>query len=228
MIECLSFHTSNFIPPSYLLGDMVGEGDCATVHTAYEIQSGVVVAMKCYRENSGANRSVEEQILREIGYIASQRLRHPHIVQFDAVILYEDRVFLVMEYCRNGDLLQLLSSMRPFNEDLARQFFRQLALGMEHMHRSNLVHRDLKLENLVIDSDFRLKIADFGCATTQNQNSLHGFAGSYAYAAPEVLEGRHYDGFKTDVWSMGVMLYAMVVGTLPFRHYCSIRQLLDE
>ncbi len=169
---------------------------------------------------------VDEQILREV--LAMKGLVHPHIARLYEVIVYGDRVFLVMEHCPLGDLRRFINRRGSLSEQQAREFVGHMASGVKKMHRMDLIHRDLKLENLVIDSNFRLKIADFGCARRQISKSLNTITGSYAYGAPELFRGDEYDGKKTDVWSMGVILYAMVVGKLPFSDRGRLRSLLWE
>ena len=133
-----------------------------------------------------------------------------------------------MEYCQYGDLRHFINNQGVLSEDQAREFFGHLILGVRKMHSMNLVHRDLKLENLLVDGKLRLKIADFGCARRQMDKRLNTITGSYAYGAPELFRGAHYDGRKTDVWSMGVILYAMLVGKLPFKDRGQLSQLLRE
>ena len=215
-----------FVPPSYLLGPTIGEGEFATVRLAYDVRTRTHVAIKSFRPRSGEYTMLDEQILRET--IAMKGLFHAHIVELHEIIIYGDRVFLVMEYCPHGDLRHFINRTGALSEAHAREFLGHLVLGVKRMHRMNLIHRDLKLENLLIDSKFRLKIADFGCARRQIGKNLHTVTGSYAYGAPELFRGEQYDGRKTDVWSMGVILHAMLVGRLPFRDSGHLRQLLRE
>lgn len=215
-----------FIPPSYLVGPTLGRGEFASVKLAFNLKTGTNVAIKCFKPRCGTYLMVDEQILREV--LAMKGLIHPHIVQLYEVIVYGDRVFLVMEYCPLGDLRRYINRRGPLSEEQARLFLGHIASGVKKMHRMDLIHRDLKLENLVIDSTFKLKIADFGCARRQINKTLNTITGSYAYGAPELFAGGEYDGRKTDVWSMGVILYAMLVGELPFNDKGRLRSLLWE
>lgn len=215
-----------FLPPAYMLGPTVGDGEFATVRLAYDLRTGETVAVKCFIPRSGEYRMLDEQIVREV--VAQKGLVHEHLVQLHEIIIHGHRVFHVMEYCRRGDLRQFINSEGALSENQAREFFGDLLLGVREMHSINLMHRDLKLENLLIDSKFRLKIADFGCARRQIDKRLNTITGSYAYGAPELFRGDYYDGRKTDVWSMGVILYAMLMGRLPFSDSGEMQELLAE
>ncbi len=193
-----------FIPPHYLVGPTLGRGEFASVKLAFNLRTGTNVAVKCFNQRCGTYLMVDEQILREV--LAMKGLVHPHIARLYEVIVYGDRVFLVMEHCPFGDLRRFINRRGSLSEQQAREFVGHMASGVKKMHRMDLIHRDLKLENLVIDSNFRLKIADFGCARRQISKSLNTITGSYAYGAPELFRGDEYDGKKTDVWSMGVIL----------------------
>jgi len=122
-----------------------------------------------------------------------------------------------MEYVQGGllfDLCQLLSNM---GEDAGRFFLMQLLDSVEYMHNKQVVHRDLKLENILIDSDLNMKIADFGFASYKNVHDLSSYRGTMTYMAPEIKEGKHYDGTQVDVFSIGVILFILVQGIFPFK-----------
>lgn len=215
-----------FLPPCYLLGPTIGRGEFATVKLTYNLRTNEYVAVKCFNRRSGTYMMLDEQLIREL--VALKGLAHNHIVQMHEAVIYGDRAFLVMEHCQLGDLRKFINNGGPLHETLAREFFGHLVLGVRKMHSMNLMHRDLKLENLLIDSHIRLKIGDLGCARRQMGKTLNTITGSYAYGAPELFRGDRYDGKKTDVWSMGVILYAMLVGRLPFSDRGSVRSLLTE
>ena len=220
-------HSFNiFLPPYYLLGDTIGDGEFATVKLAYNLRGGHYVAIKCFKTRSGQYMMLDEQIMREV--MATKGLTHDHIVRMNEAILYGNKVFFVMEYCPNGDLRRFINRSGPLSEGHAREFFGHLCLGVKKMHSINLVHRDLKLENLFIDSKFRIKIGDFGCARRQMDKTLHTITGSYAYGAPELVRGDHYDAKKADIWSMGVILFAMVAGRLPYGDKGRLKHMLKE
>lgn len=220
-------HSFNlFVPPSYLLGPTIGNGEFAKVKLAYDLKTGVYVAIKAFNRRSGRYMMLDEQIIRET--LAIKGLRHDHIVRLYETVLHGNCVFQVMEYCPYGDLRKFINQKGALSEDQAREFFGHLLLGMMKLHSSDLVHRDLKLENILLDAKLRLKIADFGCARRQIGKDLHTITGSYAYGAPELFRGDSYDGKLTDVWSLGVILYAMVMARLPFHDKGTLQELLRE
>lgn len=220
-------HSFNlFVPPSYLLGPTIGNGEFAKVKLAYDLKTGVYVAIKAFNRRSGRYMMLDEQIIRET--LAIKGLRHDHIVRLYETVLYGNCVFQVMEYCPYGDLRKFINQKGALSEDQAREFFGHLLLGMTKLHNSDLVHRDLKLENILLDAKLRLKIADFGCARRQIGKDLHTITGSYAYGAPELFRGDSYNGKLTDVWSLGVILYAMVMARLPFHDKGTLQELLRE
>lgn len=135
-----------------------------------------------------------------------------------------DRYYVVMEYCSKGDLLDLINkrisdNCKGIGEELAQKLFTMMAEGVRHIHLNGIVHRDLKCENILVDQNDVIKITDFGFSTQYIPNKtslLKTSCGSYAYTAPEVIKMKPYDGTKTDVWSLGIILFAMLNGRLPF------------
>ena len=215
-----------FLPPSFIFGEKIGDGEFATVNLAYDMRTGRHVAIKCFHARSGEYKMLDEQIMREM--MAVKGLTHHHILKIYQAILYGNRVFLVMEYCAYGDLRRFINRGGPLSEDYAKEFIGHTCLGLKKMHSVDLVHRDLKLENILIDSKLRAKIGDMGCARRQMGKYLHTITGSYAYGAPELVSGQNYDGKKADVWSLGIILYAMVVGKLPYSDKGCLEHILSE
>lgn len=124
-----------------------------------------------------------------------------------------------MEFCQNGELFDYIVSHQRLHEKAAVRMYQQLVAGIEYIHKSGICHRDLKPENLLLDYDKTLKIVDFGLSNMYAPNSaelLKTACGSPCYAAPEMIAGKKYVGLKSDIWSSGVVLYAMVCGFLPF------------
>ncbi|XP_026706389.1 hormonally up-regulated neu tumor-associated kinase isoform X2 [Athene cunicularia] len=146
-------------------------------------------------------------------------IRHPNIAQLLDILETENSYYLVMELCPGGNLMHKIYEKKRLEEHEARKYIRQLILAVEHLHRAGVVHRDLKIENLLLDEDNNIKLIDFGLS---NCAGILGYSdpfstqcGSPAYAAPELLARKKY-GPKIDVWSIGVNMYAMLTGTLPF------------
>jgi serine/threonine protein kinase len=144
-------------------------------------------------------------------------LDHPGIVHFQDIALTDDFIGIVMEYCPRGDLDTKIMSTGGLEESESRQYFFRIASAVEYIHTNNIAHRDLKPENILLDCNMNPKIADFGlCHVTSPTVLLHTPCGSPGYAAPEILSNKCYDGKKADVWSLGVLLYSMTTGSLPW------------
>lgn len=142
---------------------------------------------------------------------------HPHIIRLYEVIETSHDIYVVMEYVKSGELFDYIVEKGRLVEDEARRFFQQIISGVEYCHRNMVVHRDLKPENLLLDSKMNVKIADFGLSNVMRDGHfLKTSCGSPNYAAPEVISGRLYAGPEVDVWSCGVILYALLCGSLPF------------
>ncbi|KAL5663089.1 hypothetical protein ACJX0J_023197, partial [Zea mays] len=160
---------------------------------------------------------IDENVQREI--INHRSLKHPNIIRFKEVILTPTHLAIVMEYASGGELFERICKNVRFSEDEARYFFQQLISGVSYCHSMQVCHRDLKLENTLLDgSDApRLKICDFGYSKSSVLHSQpKSTVGTPAYIAPEVLLKKEYDGKIADVWSCGVTLYVMAVGAYPF------------
>lgn len=162
-------------------------------------------------------KKIDENVQREI--INHRSLRHPNIIRFKEVLPTPTHLAIVMEYAAGGELFERICSAGRFSEDEARFFFQQLISGVSYCHSMEICHRDLKLENTLLDGNPtpRLKICDFGYSKSGLLHSQpKSTVGTPAYIAPEVLSRKEYDGKVADVWSCGVTLYVMLVGSYPF------------
>lgn len=158
---------------------------------------------------------MEEKVQREINIL--HLCTHPHIIRLYEVIDTPTDIFLVNEYVSGGELFDYIVSKGRLSADEARNFFHQIVSGVEYCHFQKIVHRDLKPENLLLDSNLNIKIADFGLSNLMRDGDfLRTSCGSPNYAAPEVISGHLYAGPEVDVWSCGVILYALLCGSLPF------------
>eukprot|EP00158_Paraphelidium_tribonemae_P006864 Partr_v1_DN28006_c3_g2_i2_m57171 putative serine threonine protein kinase len=147
-----------------------------------------------------------------------RRLRHPHIAQLFEVLTSETKIYMVMEYVSGGEIFHYIVKNGPLARDMARRLFTQLLDAMKYCHDKRFVHRDLKLENILLDRNLNIKLIDFGFTREYDKTSklLETYCGSTAYAAPEMIAGKKYSGPEADIWSLGVILYTMVCGYLPF------------
>ncbi|KAH1242716.1 Serine/threonine-protein kinase SRK2E [Glycine max] len=171
----------------------------------------------CMRKLISSGVHIDENVRREI--INHRSLRHPNIVRFKEIILTPTHLAIVMEYASGGELFERICNAGRFSEDEARFFFQQLISGVSYCHAMQVCHRDLKLENTLLDGSPapRLKICDFGYSKSSVLHSQpKSTVGTPAYIAPEVLLKKEYDGKIADVWSCGVTLYVMLVGAYPF------------
>lgn len=163
---------------------------------------------------------ISRHVLREI--INHRNLLHHHVVQFKEVFLTPQHLCIVMEYVPGGDVMQYIRRRNGLTEDEARWFFQQLILGLDYCHRMGVVNRDIKLENTLLDNSPWpvLKICDFGFSKHERlQSAPDSRVGTPAYLAPEVVNhtrGSTYDGKLADIWSCGVFLYVLLVGSYPF------------
>ena len=192
----------------------LGSGAYAKVKVGTSLKMNQQVAIKIVNKLSTPKEVVERFLPREIETMKA--VDNEHIVKLHEVIETPETIFFILELADRGDLLDFINERKYLSERLARGFFSDLVKGIDHCHIRGVVHRDLKCENLLLDSHMRLKISDFGFARKFNGN-LKTFCGSFAYAAPEVILGNPYNGPLADIWSMGVILYAMVTGRLPFK-----------
>lgn len=199
----------------YHIRETIGSGGFAKVKLGYHALTGDKVAIKIM-DKAGLGEDLP-RVRTEIE--AMKSLTHQHICKLYQVVETEEKFFMVLEYCPGGELFDYIVSKDRLPEDEARIFFRQIVSAVAYIHDQGYAHRDLKPENLLLDEDQNLKLIDFGlCAKPKGgiENHLKTCCGSPAYAAPELIKGRSYLGAEADLWSMGVLLYALLCGYLPF------------
>lgn len=198
----------------YRLLKTIGKGNFAKVKLARHVPTGKEVAIKII-DKTQLNPSSLQKLFREVRIM--KMLDHPNIVKLFQVIETEKTLYLVMEYASGGEVFDYLVMHGRMKEKEARAKFRQIVSAVQYCHQKRIIHRDLKAENLLLDSEMNIKIADFGFSNEFTPGSkLDTFCGSPPYAAPELFQGRKYDGPEVDVWSLGVILYTLVSGSLPF------------
>uniref|UniRef100_A0A8C7ID28 non-specific serine/threonine protein kinase n=1 Tax=Oncorhynchus kisutch TaxID=8019 RepID=A0A8C7ID28_ONCKI len=192
----------------------LGKGNFAVVKLARHKVTKTQVAIKII-DKTRLNPSNLEKIYREVQIM--KLLNHPHIIKLYQVMETKDMLYIVTEYAKNGEMFDYLTSNGRMSEDEARKKFWQILMAVDYCHRHHIVHRDLKTENLLLDTNMNIKLADFGFGNFYNSGEpLSTWCGSPPYAAPEVFEGKEYEGPQLDIWSLGVVLYVLVCGSLPF------------
>ncbi|PFX32489.1 testis-specific serine/threonine-protein kinase 3-like [Stylophora pistillata] len=209
------------VPYGYVLGDSLGKGSYAVVKVAFSKKLRRQVAIKIIMKKKAPQDYITKFLPREITVM--KRLKHPNIIGLYEAIETSSRIYLVMDMADGGDLLDYIKTNGPVCEKEARSFFRQLIDASEYLHNLDVVHRDLKCENILLDRNKNIFLTDFGFARTvpidfdtgKRRLSLT-FCGSYAYAPPEILRGVAYDGTRSDVWSLGVVLFTMLCAKLPY------------
>ncbi|KAK7907152.1 hypothetical protein WMY93_015764 [Mugilogobius chulae] len=204
---------------SYLVGKMINKGSFAKVMEGLHIGTGEKVAIKVIDKKKARQDSYVLKNMKREPRI-HQMVRHPHIVVLFETLETENSYYMSMELCAGGDLMDRICERKRLEEREVRRYTRQILSAVDHLHKHGIVHRDLKIENFLLDEHNNIKIVDFGLSNTLKPESLsvellNTQCGSPAYAAPELLAHRKY-GPKVDVWSVGVSTFAMLTGTLPF------------
>ncbi|KAM9297912.1 hormonally up-regulated neu tumor-associated kinase homolog A-like [Morus bassanus] len=204
---------------NYLVGKMINKGSFAKVMEGLHIPTGEKVAIKVIDKRKAKQDSYVFKNMKREPRI-HQMIKHPNVVRLYETLETDNSFYMVMELCLGGDLLDRICDKKRLAEREVRRYTRQILSAVEHLHCQGIVHRDLKIENFLLDENNNIKIVDFGLSNTAkfdslSQELLHTQCGSPAYAAPELLAHRKY-GPKVDVWSIGVSMFAMLTGTLPF------------
>ncbi|CAB3409499.1 unnamed protein product [Caenorhabditis bovis] len=193
----------------------LGSGTYGKVSLAYDHKFDREVAVKLIKKSAIENKADLVRIRREIRIMSA--LNHPNIIQIYEVFENKDKIILVMEYSSGGELYDYVSRCGSLPECEARRIFRQITSAVLYCHKHKVAHRDLKLENILLDQNNNAKIADFGLSNYfSDKNLLTTFCGSPLYASPEIINGTPYKGPEVDCWSLGILLYTLVYGSMPF------------
>ncbi|PWN29196.1 Pkinase-domain-containing protein [Jaminaea rosea] len=194
---------------NYTLGRSIGEGTFGKVRMGTHRLTGTRVALKQVPKAHSAS------LTREIHH--HRRLHHPHVMKLYEVLATESNIWMVSELCLGGELYDYLVERGTLPEAEARRIFGQLCLAVAYIHGKGIVHRDLKLENVLLDERCNVKLGDFGFTREfEGKRLMETFCGTTGYAAPEMLAGKKYTGEEVDIWSLGIILYALLSGSLPF------------
>ena len=206
----------------YKYGRLIGQGAFGKVNLGLNILTGRIVAVKSFdKNNSELTGDNMKKILYETDLM--KKLNHPNITKILEMFEDEKYFMIIMEYINGGNLFSFVKKRRKLSEKTAKFLFRQIIQGIKYIHEQNIVHRDIKLENLLIDLNNNVKICDFGIGRKiKNKNQLlHDQCGTLMYMAPEILlssKEKGYEPFPVDIWSSGISLYIMLSGTLPFNY----------
>jgi serine/threonine protein kinase len=212
-------YRNNYIG-DYIIKETIGNGTFSIVKLGINKYTNEKVAIKLLEKKKITEKKDLERIFREMSIV--KNLNHPNIIKTYEIFDNEKYYYMIMDYCKGGELFDYIVKKRRLNEEETSFFFYQIINGLEYLHSKNIVHRDLKPENLLLTEKNKLKIIDFGLSNYFNlnkdnkKNLLKTPCGSPCYAAPEMVSGNKYNGFKTDIWAIGIVLYAMIVGYLPF------------
>ncbi|EEB07659.1 CAMK/CAMKL protein kinase Ppk16 [Schizosaccharomyces japonicus yFS275] len=196
---------------NYRLEKVIGEGSFGKVYLASHILTSSKVVLK------STSRKHAIPLAREIHHL--RQLKHPNVTRLYEVVCTKDSIFLVLEYCPGGELYEWLYKETRFEEDVCCRILWQLCQGVRYIHNTGCVHRDLKLENVFLDKQYNVKIGDFGLSRESDcsrRTFMNTRCGTVAYTAPEIVLGQKYIGEFVDIWALGVIMYALLVGKLPF------------
>eukprot|EP00415_Alexandrium_ostenfeldii_P002691 UN2691 len=202
----------------YAVGKQIGQGAYATVSFGLHKETNRKVAIKIYEKYKLLDPQRKKSVRCEIRLM--ERLRHPNIVNFHEALDTPKQIFLVMEFVGGGSLHHHLKKRpgRRLEDSQAKRLFYQVCQGIRYLHDRHIVHRDVKLENLLLDEGGTVKVIDFGFSTiVPPGKKLKIFCGTPSYMAPEIVSRKEYSGFCADIWAMGVLLYALLCGSFPFR-----------
>ncbi len=208
------------IPPTsmeyYKFVRLIGKGSFGKVMLGMHKLTGKYVAIKAIDKSIMKNEFSRNKVLQEV-YIL-KKIRHANVIRLLEVFEDPLQLLIVMEYAAGGDLLRLLKKKGQLEEDEARAIFRQIVYGLGHIHARSVLHRDIKLDNILLDSDGGVKICDFGVSRISARGTtIKERCGTPAYIAPEILANQGYEGYYVDHWSLGIVLYAMLCASVPFK-----------
>lgn len=205
--------TSTFIVNEYIINrKRIGKGSFSTIYKGYSTKNNQVYAIKEITIDKKQNKS---NVKRELNVLKT--IDNPYIVKLHDVIIDTNynNIYFILDYYPKGDLAKFLNH-KPLKEKYCRKYMKQLALGLEYLLNKDILHRDLKPQNILLTNEYNIKITDFGFAKQVDKNSLiTTLCGSPMYMAPEIINKKDYD-IKSDLWSVGVILYEMIYGSVPF------------
>ena len=200
----------------YRIGKLLGKGAFGKVNLGMHKLTGKMVAIKSINKEYLTDESSKKKVMQE--YSILKQMRHPSVIRLYETFESSKHILFVIELCCGGDLLTYVRKRRKLNEETARTIFHHLTQGLHYCHQKGILHRDIKLDNILLNASGHIKICDFGVSKAVKPGErLTEQCGTPAYIAPEILRDKGYEGFGVDIWSAGVVLYAMLYGTVPFK-----------
>ena len=224
LVDEIKIHNNNYSKEdrsyrvgNYLIKNTLGCGTFGKVKLAIYLPTHEKVAIKILEKSKMAEKDDQIRLEREFEMLA--QFNHPNLIMVTEIFESDNNYYTVMDYCEGGELFNYIVKKKYLSEKESSFFYYQIISGLEYMHSLGIVHRDLKPENLLLTKDHILKIIDFGLSNyfKEGQNDLlYTPCGSPCYASPEMVTGNNYDGVMIDIWSTGIILFAMLCGYLPF------------
>jgi len=200
---------------NYSIGELIATGTYGKVKKANHLETGAEVAVKIINKKL-MNEQEAKKAMTEIEILRS--LDHFNIIRFRDLVDTGERIYLFMEYMKDSQTLKPLID-KGLSEAQAKAIFRQLVDALLYCHLMHVIHRDIKPANILVRKDGHIKLIDFGLSAIIESGKLQGtFCGSPSYVAPEIVLSNTYSGLSADIWSLGVLLYAMLTGKLPFEN----------
>jgi serine/threonine protein kinase len=199
---------------NYTASKVIGQGSTCAVLEATDRSTGRDYAVKVMSSSDLESRGITHKVETELSIL--RRISHKHVIHFHEVISDGNLLFIVTENCNGGDLLTWITDRRTANLPTLKQLFSEICRGLQYLHHEGIAHNDLKPENIIIDANGTAKIIDFGYAKTETMAGDDEKCGTLMYAAPELFSSGRYHTQKSDIWSLGIVLYAMATASFPF------------
>ena len=209
----------------YEIHHQIGIGSTSVVALAINLKTQRKYAIKIVNRNFMIEQGLFLRFEQEIRIMKS--FDHPHIVKTEEILFDKNYIYVVMEYCFNGDLFDYIKTASPLPEGECLKIFEQTLQALSYLHHKKIAHRDIKPENILLDISMNVKLCDFGLCHTVDKNLLKTACGSPIYSSPEIITNKDYDGTKSDIWSLGIVFYIMVTGRLPWS-FTSNKQLYQQ
>lgn len=200
----------------YRLMKMIGKGAFGIVYLGIHLLTGLPVAIKAIDKKYMQDENSKQKVLQEVAIL--KQANHRNIIQLLEMFENPTHLFIVLEYASQGDLYNFVKNKGKLGEELAKKIFVQIVAGIKYCHQNQILHRDIKLDNILLDHNFVVKICDFGVSRFVEEGQvIKEQCGTPVYVAPEVITGKGYEGYDSDIWSLGVVLFAILTGGVPFK-----------